>query len=217
METKSRRKRIQEETSETEVKTEEATPEVEVKLEENLSKVEEKGEASGIETIEVSTLTEGDDTFLSYGYSNVKVTKSGKVINVKLKIKSSGVTELIEEFKKKEPKPPTEEVRVMKDSDLGKQLKLTENRPVRMPNLADPKYVEALNEYESNLGIAILQKGLDVTMYSKEGKEITDSDKKIAILKSMGMSGPQFTQVIQDIRNMTEWTEEEMQSFFGQN
>ncbi|GAF89918.1 unnamed protein product, partial [marine sediment metagenome] len=86
-----------------------------------------------------------------------------------------------------------------------------------VPNLGDEKYVKALNKYESDLGIAILQKGLAVKLLDKEGNEITNPDKKISMLKGMGMSGPQFTQVVQDIRCMTEWTEEEYVNYFGGN
>ena len=179
--------------------------------------IEEKGEATGIETIEVTELQEGNDIFLSHGYSNVKVTKNGKVTNVKLPIKSSGVTELIEEFKAREPKPPVEDVLVKKDSDQGKQMKLTENRWVKMPNLGDEKYVKELDKYESDLGVAILQKGLNVKLKNKAGEEITNPSEKIMMLKNMGFSGPQFSQVVTDIRNMTEWTEEELRDFFGQS
>ena len=179
--------------------------------------IEEKGKAKGIETIEVTELQEGSDMFISQGYSNIKVTQNGLVKNVKLPIKSSGVTELIEEFKEKEPKPPLVDEIVKKDSEMGKQLKLTKDSQVKVPNLGDEKYVKALNKYESDLGIAILQKGLAVKLLDKEGNEITNPDKKISMLKGMGMSGPQFTQVVQDIRCMTEWTEEEYVNYFGGN
>lgn len=177
-----------------------------------VGKIDEK-----VHTKEISILSEGDDLFLSYGFSNVKVTKNGVVTNVKLRIKSSGVTELIEEFKAKEPKPPLMDEIVRKDSDMGRQLRLVKDSLVKVPNLGDPDYVKALDEYESQLGIAILQKGLDVEFKNKEGESVVDPDERLRILKSMGMSGPQFTQVVQDIRAMTEWTEEEMTSFFGKS
>ena len=68
-----------------------------------------------------------------------------------------------------------------------------------------------------NEKILELKEASILVMVDKEGNEITNPDKKISMLKGMGMSGPQFTQVVQDIRNMTEWTEEEYVSFFGQN
>lgn len=177
--------------------------------------VKEIGGSSGLETIQITELREGEDTFLSFGYSNVKVTKSGKIINVKLPIRSSGITELIEDFKEREPKPPSKDVLVTPDSEQGRQLKLSEKRWIKMPDLSDPDYVKAYSKYESDLGIAILLKGLAITLKDREGNEVSDSNKKIEILKGMGMSGPQFTQVVQDIRSMTEWNEEELRSFFG--
>jgi len=177
--------------------------------------MQELGGSAGLETIELTELKEGEDTFLSYGYSNVKVTKNGKIVNVKLPIRSSGITELIEDFKEKEPKPPSKDVLVTPDSDQGKQMKISEKKWVKMPDLTDPAYVKAYGKYESDLGIAILLKGLAVTLKDKDGNEVTNSDRKIEVLKGMGMSGPQFTQVVQDIRSMTEWNEEELRSFFG--
>lgn len=178
---------------------------------------QETMEVRGVDVEEITTLQEGSDVFQSYGYSYLKITRNGKIKALKIPIKSSGVTELIEEWKKNEPKPPIQDVLVKKDSEEGKQMKLTENRWVKMPNLGDAKYVEALDVYQSNLGIAIVQKGLALKMKDKEGVEITNSDKKVDMLKGMGMSGPQFTQMVDDIRAMTEWTEEELVSFFGMN
>jgi len=178
---------------------------------------EEKGEASGVETIEISELREGEDTFISHGFSNVKVTQKGKVKNLKLKIKSSGITELISDFKSKEPKPPVMDVLVQPNSEMGKEMKLSEKKWVKMPNLTDEKYMEAFSKYESELGIAILQKGLDITLLDRVGKEVTNADRKLEVLKSMGMSAPQFSQAVQDIRNLTEWTEEEHVNYFGGN
>lgn len=177
--------------------------------------IEETLKVTGIEVEELTSLKEGSDIFQSHGYSYVKITRDGKSKALKVPIKSSGVTELIEEWKKNEPKPPIADVLVQKDSEQGKQMKLTEKKWIRMPNLADPAYLEALEAYQANLGIAIVLKGLALQMLDKEGKEVTDPDKKIAILRGMGLSGPQFTQVVEDIRAMTEWSEEELVSFFG--
>lgn len=179
--------------------------------------IEEKGKAEGVKTIEISELREGEDTFLSQGFSNIKVTKNGEITNLKLKIKSSGITELITDFKAKEPKPPVTDVLVLPNSEMGKEMKLAEKKWVKMPDLADEKYIEAFNKYESELGIAILLKGLDVVLYDRDGAIVTDSDRKLEILKNKEMSAPQFSQAVQDIRNLTEWTEEEHINFFGKN
>jgi len=177
--------------------------------------IEETLKVTGIEVEELTSLKEGSEIFQSHGYSYVKITRDGKSKALKVPIKSSGVTELIEEWKKNEPKPPISDVLIQKDSEIGKQMKLTDKKWVRMPNLADPAYMEALDKYQANLGIAIVLKGLALQMNDKDGKEVTDPDRKIAILRGMGLSGPQFTQIVEDIRAMTEWSEEELVNFFG--
>jgi len=177
--------------------------------------IEETLKVTGIDVEELTSLKEGSDIFQSHGYSYVKITRDGKSKALKVPIKSSGVTELIEEWKKNEPKPPVHDVLVQKDSEIGKQMKLTDKKWVRMPNLSDPQYQEALEKYQANLGMAIVLKGLALQMLDKDGKEVTDPDKKISILRGMGLSGPQFTQVVEDIRAMTEWSEEELVNFFG--
>jgi hypothetical protein len=172
-------------------------------------------EVTGVDIEELTELQEGTDAFQSYGYSYVKITRNGEIKALKIPIRSSGVTELIEEWKKNEPKPPITDQLVTPDSEIGKQMKLAQKRWIKMPNLADEKYVEELDAYQSNLGMAIVQKGLALKMKDKEGNEITDGNKKTEVLKRMGLSGSQFSQMVNDIRTMTEWSEEELVNFFG--
>lgn len=176
---------------------------------------EQVQEVKGIDHVDLKELVEGEEVFSSRGYSNVKVTKAGKVHCTKIPIKSTGVTELIEEFRKKEPKPPSTPVFVSKDSEEGKQMKLTENRWVKMPDLTDAKYLEKKEQYEGDLGIAILAKGIDLPFKDKDGKEITDQTQRVQILKSFGLSSDQFAQIVEDIRSLTMWSEQELMDFFG--
>ena len=155
----------------------------------------------------------GEDLFRSNGYSIVKVTKNGKITPLKIPVKSSGITELIEEFKAQEPRPPIAKELVKADSELGKSMGLNKNTWVRMPDLSDPDYVKKRDKYESDLGIAIVLKGLDVNL-TKDGVEITDKQEKINALKKEGMSGEQFTQIVKDIRELTAWSQDEKENFF---
>ncbi len=170
-----------------------------------------------IETKFLSEITLGNDLFKSNGYSSVKVTKAGKITELKVPIKSSGITELIEEFKRKEPKAPVISQNVKQESVLGKSLGLNKTTTVKMLDLSDPEYLKAREKYEGDLGIAIVLKGLDVPVKDDKGIVIEDRDKKIDILKQAGMSGEQFAQIVRDIRELTQWTEEERESFFGVN
>jgi hypothetical protein len=180
-----------------------------------MKEVEEKDPVIGIQHIELTELKDGEEIFGSRGYSNVKVTRDGKIFCTKIPIKSTGVTELIEEFRKKEPKPPAVPVLVNKDSDEGKQMKLTENRWVKMPDLTDAKYLEKKEQYEGDLGIAILAKGIDLPFKGADGNEITDQGQRVQMLKKFGMSSDQFAQIVEDIRSLTMWSEQELMDFFG--
>ncbi len=168
-----------------------------------------------IETKYVTEIVVDDDLFRSNGFSSIKVTKSGKIYELKVPVKSSGITELIEEFKRKEPKPPVIRELVKQDSDLGKNMGLSKNTWVKLPDLSDVEYIKAREKYESELGIAIVLKGLDIEIKDKEGNILTDRDVKIQALKGMGMSGEQFSQIVKDIRELTQWTAEERDNFFA--
>ena len=166
------------------------------------------------EEVDVSELVDGDDVFLSTGKSKVKVTKDGKVRALVFKIKSSGVADLVDKFNKKAPKAPVHKEIVEPNSEIGKQLGLRQKKWVRMPDLADPDYIEALNKHNQDLGMAILLQGLDVVFKDKHGNVVTDSDEKIKIMKEQNMTGHQFTQIINDIQDLTRWNEEATEDFF---
>lgn len=158
-----------------------------------------------------------DSLFQSNGHSNVKVTKEGEIFILQLPIKSSGITELIEEFKRHEPRPPVIDEHVKADSDLGKRMGLNKNQWVKMFNLTDDDYIKERERYESELGLAIVIKGLDIELTDADGNVVKDREEKIKVLRSVGMSGEQFTQIVGDIRGLTQWSQEEKEDFFGYN
>ena len=47
----------------------------------------------------------------------------------------------------------------------------------------------------------------------QEGKDIEDEDRKIEVLRSMGISGEQFTQLVDDISSLTKWQEDRDEDF----
>lgn len=169
---------------------------------------EEKDEVEVLEEI-----TEGDDLFKSNGYSFIKVTKSGEVKPVKIPIQSTGITELIDSFEDTAPKPPAKDVLVHPDSDMGKEMGLVKKQWVKIQDFSNEEYQKEKAEHESNLGIAMLMRGMAMVVKDKDGNEVKDKQKKIDILRGMGMSGDQFSQVIEDIQNLTRWSEEEKESF----
>lgn len=168
-----------------------------------------------MESKRLKKLTKGKNIFLSKGVSKVKVTEGGKPVCYEIPVKSTGITELVETFGKQAPKPPLKSIKVTPDSDIGKEMGYTRNEWVKIHDFTDQDYQNEVKDHESDLGIAIVMKGLDLVIEDENGKEITDHDKKIDMLKDMGMSGDQFTQIVNDIMNLTRWTEEEQKHFLS--
>ena len=162
---------------------------------------------------DVLELVEGEDTFRSDGYSNVKVTKNGEVVCKRLPIKSSGISEIIDSFNDNAPEPPKVNELVTPESEIGKQLGLKKKTWVKIPDTTDEKYRKELEEHNSNMGIAILCHGIAAKIKDKEGNIIDDQSKKITILRKMGLSGEQFSQIVMDITSLTKWNEEEYEDF----
>jgi len=169
-----------------------------------------------IETLNIEELVEGSDLFKSRGISYLKVTKNGVVKRLAIPIKSSGVSELIDEFKKKAPQPPVIFTVVTPDSEIGKELKLTRKQHVKTFDLTDENYLEEREKYETDLGLKIVLQGIAVPIKDKEGNVVEDDDKKLEILRNMGITGEQFTQLVRDIRLLTMWEEEREEDFLSE-
>jgi len=163
----------------------------------------------------ITEFVAGQNVFTSNGVSSVKVTRDGEITCLDIPIQSTGIAELIDTFKEKAPTPPRKQQMVDPDSEVGKGMGLTKKNGVWMYDLTDPDYIKAKEEHNSNLGIAVLLKGLAVAIKNAEGVLVEDRAEKIKILKSMGMSGDQFQQIINDIQNLTCWSEEEKTHFLG--
>ena len=157
---------------------------------------------------EVSVLQEGERLFLSTGYSYVKVTNNGQDQLLKLPIKSEGITELVERFQHEEPRPPVKRIRVEPDSLEGRAIGLRTAQMVDVFDFTDEQYLKQKREHEHKLGLAMVLHGLNVTFKDKSGDVVKDDDKKLSILKEMGMSVEQFQTIINDIRNLTKIEEE---------
>jgi len=176
---------------------------------------EVKGQTEKIEKIDITEFVEGDSIFSSNGISKVKVTKNGITKIYNIPIQSTGVSELIDTYREKEPKPPKVQSWVNPESDTGKALGITKKTATWHFDFTDEKYLKTKEEHDSDLGMAILMRGLAVEIKNKSGTIEPDFKRKIDILKSMGMSGEQFSQIVQDIQNLTRWTEAERENFLG--
>ena len=164
--------------------------------------------------VKVTELVEGKPIFESEGTCKLKITKEGVVQALILPIRSTGVAELIDSFTKKAPRPPVKNQLVQPDSGMGKEMRLARKQWVKMLDFSDPGYVEAKDKHDQDLGLAIMLQGLSLEIKGKDGNVVTDADQKVKILKGLGMTGEQFTQVVRDIQALTQWDEEREDHFF---
>lgn len=179
----------------------------------------------------ITALRKGQNIFKSNGISEIKVTQIESIIKtdensneyesfeetlvcLEIPIKSTGVSELIDTFHDKAPIPPTINKLIEPDSELGKELGLTKKNAVRVYDFTDTAYLKAKEEHNSKLGIAIVMKGLDIVLEDDQGNPIESDDEKIKMLKDMGLSGEQFSKLVEDITSLTKWSEKEKERFF---
>ena len=170
----------------------------------------------------VSALTElrvGADTFKSTGYSYVKVTRDGVPSALKLPIKSSGVSEVIERVRESEPRPPSKKFLAAHDSPEGRVLKLRsgERRWVEAFDFADKDYQKAQERYQERLAMEVLNSGLTIPIKDAAGATVEDVEKKVSALRDLGLSLPQFQQIVDDIQRLTTLDDKDREDFFGAN
>jgi len=163
----------------------------------------------------ITKLVRGQNIFKSSGLAEIKVTRNGEIVCLEIPIRSTGVSELIDTYREKAPKPPVVNKLIEPDSEIGKELKLTKKNAIKIFDFTDEAYLKAKEQHDSQLGMAIVIKGLDFDITDENGKVIDNQDEKIAILKEMGMSGEQFSELVSTITSLTKWSAEERTNFLG--
>lgn len=172
-------------------------------------------EEGKIKVVKVTEFKSGQKIFSSNGISRVKVTKDGEMICYEIPIRSTGISELIDSLREQAPQPLAKSVLVKPDDEMGREFKLTKNTWMKIPDVTDADYLKAKGDHDLKVSNAILLKGIAVDIRDEAGNLVEDENKKIAVLKSMEMSGDQFAQIVSDIGALTKWSEEEKEHFFG--
>jgi len=163
--------------------------------------------------IVVEELVEGSAIFESNGLSRVKVTRNGVEKILVLPIKSGGVSDLVDDLNKNAPTPPIVNKLITPDSEIGKELKLVRKKFVQMFDYTDSTYIKDKEDHDSDLGMTVVLFGVDLPIKDKEGTLIEDAKRKLDILKGMGLTGNQFTQIFKDIQSLTTFAEERETDF----
>lgn len=179
-----------------------------------------------VRQIVIARLKAGEQPFLAWGYSKVKGTQlvedpnnPGEMVEeeveLKIPIKSVGVSEVADRMLRHAPVPPVVQKLVKKNSPEAKELGLTHDKFVDHENTTDPAYKEAVKNYNQRLVYMAVLAGLSLDIEDGDGNKvvesvaanratkINDEDKAIAILKEQGISNAQFDQIYEDIQNLT--------------
>lgn len=182
-----------------------------------ISKKDEDQEYKGlIETVDLDQLVEGNSIFESKGISYLKVTHSGVIKKIAIPIKSRGVSEVIDEFEKnKKPQPPKKRELIKKDSDIGREMKLTKNEYAWIFDFTDEVYLSEMESYSRDLGMKIVMLALDLPIRDRDGNEITDDARRLNVLKNMGLTGEHLNQLVKDVQSLTQWQEDRETDFLA--
>lgn len=163
--------------------------------------------------IALSEIVEGDVVFASEGISRVKVTRNGKPYVMEIPIRSEGIKEAMEIDVGDAPRPPTINVKIEPGTEIANDLGIMKKQWTKMPDYSDAEYQEALTLYKRDQGLRIMLRGLAIPFKDRDGQELVDDTRKLEILKSAGLTGHHFSQIIDDITNLTKWQEDEETSF----
>lgn len=184
-----------------------------------LNKKKEKEQLE--EVVRIIDNIDEDFSLSSWGYtSKLKITQGNKTEYIQLRIKSVGVSDVIEETSKGLPRPPSVMKTYKRGSVEANQLGAKHDVVVREIDESDPGYLSMLEEHNRKSGQIIVLSGLAYDLKWKgepvlEGADTTrpnkiiDQDGAIKALRRIGISGAHYSQILRDIRGLTEDVEEQ--------
>lgn len=164
---------------------------------------------------EIPVLTKfvlGETSFVSRGFSELKVSEDGKAKAQKIPIKSMGLVELQGRLQEGAPRPPEREIFVKKDSELGVALGLKDDGAVIALDTTDIDYRKEMEKFNLEFTWTVVIHALDVDWVYQDGKEITDTAVKKEALQNSGITGHHLDQLMLDIRKLT--TDQEVSADF---
>ena len=155
------------------------------------------------EILKISKIIQGKTSFLSRGFVSLRVITDGKETQVDLPIKSIGLIELQEKLEEESPKPKSKMELVKKDSDIGKQMGLEEDTPMRIFDLTDDEYLKAVGEFQQDYLWRTAVHALDVEFEDENGEVITEYADKKKVLQATGISGHHLDEIVNAVTALT--------------
>lgn len=161
----------------------------------------------------ISKLIPEHNKLVSKGTVAIWVNNENGETPIELPITSEGVLELRDELIMRKPSPPRRALVVKADSDIGRELGLTEDTVKLVIDEADEQYLKRSNEYSIEFMWQIILKGLDMEFTDKKGKALHNSEDKKAVLLLNGLTLAHLETLFNAILKLGEAKEEELEEF----
>lgn len=165
----------------------------------------------------ISELVEGANLFDSNGYSMVMITKDGVQEPQELPIRSTGVSEFMNELSEKAPRPPTRRVVIKQNSAQGRELGLARDRVEQVFDTTDEDYISALDKHNQEFNWRVVIFALNVPSWKmKDGSPAETFEDKKKILKTNNITWDHILKVFKDVKALTAM-EEDREDFLPEN
>lgn len=165
--------------------------------------------------IDVTEILAGDGLFHATGYTRVQICREGRERVLRLRIRSRGVREAVEDHERRRPRPPIVRQVVKPEDPEASELGIARPTWVNAYDPADRSYQDALATHDSELAWIVLAAGVDVVVKDDAGRELVEISDRARVLAALGLAAPQIEQMVRDIRNLTTLREDEVTDFLS--
>ena len=155
---------------------------------------------------------EEDDAFAAWGYCVLKVQRGDETLGIRVRIISIP-QELIDEMSKKAPRPPAKTVMLDPGSEDARRLGVQTRQKVIMPDYSDVTYQEAREAHDLAFRREVVGRGVASVLSLRAGGKAETPEDRYRALEERGLSGLHFTELAENILRLTQWTEDERESF----
>lgn len=168
------------------------------------------------EVVEVTKLVQGSNPFKAGGWSYVPSrTVDGKVRMHKVPIQPlpSDVTDNLLEHER--PEAPKNRKWVEAGSQAAEEWNMPQGGKAWVHDFTDKTFKMKHKAWLTRRAWATLAYGIACKLVTENGKEATNLEEKIQVVKNLEMTDAQFTSIISDIVSLTTLKKEERMAFFG--
>lgn len=152
------------------------------------------------------------DAFSAWGYVVLKVVRGDEIVGIRVKI-GSVPQEDIDVLRKKAPKPPGKTVMLDPTNPDHAALGVTTRQKGIIPDFNDEKFRIDQEEFDVMFRREVVGKGVRSDLKLKDGRVADTPEERYKALEERGISGIHFSEIAQQILQLTQWSEDERTNF----